>query len=167
MSVIRPVFAALNTARVRYVVVGGVAVVLHGFQRVTGDLDLMVDLSPEQAGAAVRALFSLGLRPRIPVDVTEFADPERRRLWSLEKGMRVFTMTDPGNPVRSVDLFIEHPIDFDEVYDRAEVQDLDGTIVRIASIPDLIRMKRLAGRPQDLADIEALEAIQERRRRGR
>ena len=68
--------------------------------------------------------------------------------------MRVFSMWDPANPMREVDLFVEHPIDFDELWNRSEIINLSHTVARIASIPDLIRLKRLAGRPQDLADIE-------------
>ena len=80
--------------------------------------------------------------------------------------MRVFSMWDPANPMREVDLFVEHPIDFDELWNRSEIINLSHTVARIASIPDLIRLKRLAGRPQDLADIEALEIIL-RRKEGR
>ena len=80
-----------------------------------------------------------------------FADPEIRAQWI--------------HPMREVDLFVEHPIDFNELWNRSEVIELTRTVVRIASIPDLIYLKRLAGRPQDLADIEALEAIL--RRKGR
>ena len=94
-----------------------------------------------------------------------FADPEIRAQWIHEKGMRVFSLWDPANPMREVDLFVEHPIDFNELWNRSEVIELTRTVVRIASIPDLIYLKRLAGRPQDLADIEALEAIL--RRKGR
>ena len=77
--------------------------------------------------------------------------------------MRVFSMWDPANPMREVDLFVEHPIPFDELWNRSEIINLSHTVVRIASIPDLIRLKRLAGRPQDLADIEALEIILRRK----
>ncbi len=55
-TVFEEVCGALNRARVRYVVVGGVAVVLHGYPRLTADLDLVVDLAPEQAAAAIDAL---------------------------------------------------------------------------------------------------------------
>ena len=68
--------------------------------------------------------------------------------------------------MREVDLFVEHLIAFDELWTRSEIINLSHTTVRIASIPDLIRLKRLAGRPQDLADIEALEIIL-RRKEGR
>lgn len=166
MSLFEPIFEALNRSQIRYVVVGGFATVLHGHARLTADLDIVIDLSPEQARRAVETLVALGFRPRAPVDPRTFADPAVRRQWASEKGMRVFTLSDPANPMREVDLFVEHPMDFEDLWRGSEVIELSGTVVRIASIPHLIRLKRLAGRPQDLADIEALEIIL-RRKEGR
>jgi hypothetical protein len=77
--------------------------------------------------------------------------------------MQVFTLIDSANPMRCVDLFAESPIPFGDLSARAEVMSLRRTSVRVAGIPDLIRLKRLAGRPQDLIDIEALEAILRRK----
>lgn len=77
--------------------------------------------------------------------------------------MRVFSLWDPANPMLEVDLFAEHPIDSEELWNRAEIFKLTEAVVRVASIRDLIRLKQLAGRPQDLADIEALELILRRR----
>ncbi len=166
MSLFEPIFEALNRAQVRYVVVGGFATVLHGHARLTADIDLVIDLSPAEVRKALDTLTGLGFRPRAPVELLAFADPATRLQWIREKGMRVFSMWDPANPMREVDLFVEHPIDFDELWNRSEIINLSRTVARIASIPDLIRLKRLAGRPQDLADIEALEIIL-RRKEGR
>ena len=165
MSLFEPVFEALNQAGVRYVIVGGLATVLHGFARLTADIDLIVDLDPAEALKAIVTLSGLGLQPRVRVDARDFADPEERRAWIEEKGMQVFTLIDPANPLRAVDLFVESPIPFGDLSARAEVMALRRTSVRVAGIPDLIRLKRLAGRPQDLIDIEALEAILRRRTR--
>ena len=98
------------------------------------------------------------------MDAWQFADPETRRSWIAEKGMQVFTLTDPANPMRAVHLFGESPIPFDDLWERADRMPLAGTVVRVAAIPDLIQMKRLAARPQDLIDIEALEAILRRKK---
>ena len=166
MSLFEPIFEALNRAQIRYVVVGGFATVLHGHARLTADVDIVIDLSPEQSRRAVQTLVTLGFRPRAPVDPLAFADPAVRRQWATEKGMQVFTLSDPANPMREVDLFVEHPMDFEDLWRASEVIELSGTVVRIASIPHLIRLKRLAGRPQDLADVEALEIIL-RRKEGR
>lgn len=163
MSLFEPLFEALNRAGVRYVVVGGFATVLHGHARLTADIDLVVDLVPDEARKAVETLTGLGFRPRAPVEPFAFADPAVRQQWVHEKGMRVFSLWNPANPMLEVDLFAEHPIDFEELWSRAEIIGLTRTLVRIASIRDLIRLKRLAGRPQDLADIEALEIILRRR----
>lgn len=163
VSLLESLFDALNRADVRYVVVGGVATVLHGFPRLTADVDLVIDLAPTEARKAIDALVGIGLRPRPPVDPTAFADPVVRESWVRDKGMRVFSLWDPSQPMREVDLFVEHPIDFEALFTRAEIIPLDTTAVRVASISDLIVLKKIAGRPQDLADIEALEAIAEAR----
>ena len=161
MTLFEPIFAALERAGVRYVTVGGVAVVLHGHARLTADLDLAVDLAPRTASEAIDALTALGFRPRLPVEASGFADPAVRRRWITERGMTVFSLWDPDDPLRSVDLFVAHPIDFEELWARSVVVDIEGTPARVASITDLIRLKRAAGRPVDLEDIAALEEIQE------
>ncbi len=159
MLVFEPLFKALNEAGVRYVVVGGVAVVLHGHLRLTADVDLVVDLDEEQAARAIETLTALNLRPRAPVDPRDFTSKSIREAWIRDRGMQVFSMVDPSDPMRVVDLFVSHPIPFEELWSRSEEIHLTGTTVRVASIPDLIRMKRQAGRPEDRTDIEHLEAI--------
>jgi hypothetical protein len=161
MSLFGPIFQALNRASARYVVVGGVATVLHGYARLTADVDLIIDFDPAEAEKALCALRDLGLRPRAPVAITDLADSTKRESWIRDKGLTVFSLWDPQDPMREVDVFVEHPIPFDELWDDSEVVDLGDASVRIASIPHLIHLKRLADRPEDRIDIEALNAILE------
>lgn len=163
MPLFEPLFQALERAGVRYVVAGGLAVVLHGYARLTGDVDLALDLEPGELRRGIDTLLALTMRPRAPVDPYDFADPMVRQRWATEHNMRVFSWWNPSNPMLEVDVFVEPPLPFAELWARAESVPLDTTTVRVASIPDLIAMKRLAGRPQDLTDIEALEAIARRR----
>lgn len=159
VGAIEKVLAALNVAEVRYIVVGGVAVVLHGHLRTTADLDLVVGLESANALRAVRALAALGYRPRAPVQFERFAEAESRHSWIDEKGMTVFGLWSEENPELEVDLFVEEPFDFDAAYARAVTVQLDVTTATVISLEDLLLLKQRSGRPLDLADVEALSVI--------
>lgn len=163
MSSYREVFAAFNAARIRYVVVGGVAVVLQGHARLTVDLDLVVDLAVEPALTALDLLADLGYRPRLPVDPHDFARAEVREQWVRERNLQVFSFYHPGDPLLEIDLFATNPLPFEELLERADVVTLGCTLVPVASLSDLLSLKRLAGRAQDLEDVEALTRLQEQR----
>jgi len=164
VALYEPIFEALNRVGVRYVVVGGVAVVLHGHARLTADLDLAVDLKSAEARRTIEALMGLGLEPRAPVDPLAFADPDQRAYWIKEKNMEVFSMWSRKDPMLIIDLFVKDPIPFEDLWSRSSVVSVGSVSVRIAAIADLISMKRQAGRPQDLLDIEELRKIDLERR---
>jgi hypothetical protein len=153
------VLSALGHEEVRYLVVGGVAVVLHGYLRTTVDLDLVIQLEPQNVRRAIRVFKELGFEPRVPVSIESFADEGERARWVREKNARVFSVWHPDEPGFLVGLFVEEPFDFDERYRRAAIARLDDQEVRVLAIDDLVEMKRAAGRPQDLADVEALRAL--------
>jgi hypothetical protein len=149
-------FALLAAARIRFVLVGGLALVLHGLDRLTADVDLVIDLSSESARAAVQALTAAGYRALAPVDPTALADPQQRREWQTVRNMQVFSFWDSSNTRPTVDVILSPAVPFDELWIAASVVNLGGHSVRVASIEHLILMKAAAGRPQDLADIERL-----------
>ena len=159
MLLYEPLFRALNASGTRYVVVGGVATVLHGYARLTADIDLILDLEEPAAAKAMHTLAGLGLRPRVPVDPGDFSVASIREGWLHDKGMQVFSLFHPDNPMLSVDIFTNHPIEFESLFERSDACDVGGVPVRVASIPDLIYLKRLADRPRDRDDIEKLENI--------
>lgn len=155
------ILTALERAGVRYLVVGGVAVVLHGHLRTTLDLDLVLQLEPDNLQRALKALAELELHPQAPVPLSSFADSEMRGTWSREKNMRVFSLWHPAHPGFAVDLFVQEPFDFDSVYRRALRVPLAGVEAAVISHEDLLAMKRAAGRPQDLEDVAALTDLAE------
>lgn len=159
----REVFAALAAAEVPYVVVGGTAVVLQGHARMTVDLDLVVDLEVDSVRRVLAALLGLGMRPRLPVDPYDFADPAVREQWRTERNLTVFSMYDPEDPFREVDLFAQDPLPFRELVADATTVDVEGVPVPVASVSHLIAMKRAVGRPRDLEDVAALERLQDGR----
>ena len=156
---IERVLQALEAAGVRYLVVGGVAVVLHGHPRFTADLDLAIALAPSNVHAAFSALASLGYRPRVPVSAEIFADAVARQRLVEEKGMTVLSFASPALPMTEVDVFADPPFVFDEIHERANRVELGDVSVRVASIRDVIAMKRLVGRSKDLEDVAALERL--------
>jgi len=161
------VFRALNEAEVRFMVVGGVAVNLHGYARATQDLDLVVELTTDNAVAAVRALGALGYKPQVPADIEEFADREKRRTWIEDKGMKVFSLISDSHRDTTVDIFVTEPFPFDEEYRIADVYDLgSGVEVRTVRPEALIEMKRAVDRDRDRDDIQHLRWILEERGKG-
>jgi hypothetical protein len=156
---IETIVDTLNRAQVRYLVVGGLAVVAHGFVRFTADIDLVLDPDPAAMRRAIEALSGLGYRPRAPVPFAEFADPEKRRTWMRDKQLTVFSVFSSQHPATEIDLFMEAPFDFDRAYaDADHFQVANGVEATFVGLADLIAMKRKAGRPQDLQDVAELES---------
>ncbi len=145
---------ALSTEpHLRYVLVGGLAVMAHGGTRNTRDADLAIAFDLENRKRVVRALAPLNPRPERLASGAHWIWDELcvRAPWSL-------FVTDAGR----VDLLVRMSgvESFDALYERSEVHEVFGMSLRIASIDDLLAMKRTAGRDRDQEDIRQLEAIQ-------
>jgi hypothetical protein len=153
------VIDALNKAGVRYSIVGGVAAILHGAPRMTGDLDLAVVLEPKNLLSLVDAMTRLGYKPRVPVDPNDLANSRVRELWQRDKGMKIFTFVHPDKPFADVDILVEERVNFQTIWEHQVKYQAGETVLPTASIDDLIVMKRLSARDKDLSDIAALNRI--------
>lgn len=148
---------ALNGAGVRYLVAGGLAVNAYGYLRFTKDVDLVIELEPDNIERAFAALAALGYKPSVPVTAAQFADRETREGWIRNKGMQVLQLWSDTHRETPIDIFVREPFPFDEEYEKALVKPLYGELeVRFVTIPTLIRLKQAAGREQDRIDIEYL-----------
>jgi hypothetical protein len=103
--------------------------------------------------------FARSPHSRAPAAAEQFADANTRHTWIEEKGLTVFSLWSPALPATEVDLFVEEPFPFETCYARGVNVDLGSTRTTVVSLEDLIELKRKAGRPRDLEDIAALEAI--------
>ncbi|MDT7604026.1 MAG: hypothetical protein QOF61_2023 [Acidobacteriota bacterium] len=135
------VLSWLERDGVRYVVVGGVAIQLHGYERETRDLDIVVDAAPAEAERATRSLISAGFAPTLPLPLAM---------------LTVLTFLDRAG--RSIDVFARYHVPFDELCANSERVQIDGGSVRVASLADIIRAKQLTRQPQHLLDAEWLLA---------
>ncbi|MCC6664140.1 MAG: nucleotidyltransferase family protein [Polyangiaceae bacterium] len=144
------IVAALGAARIEYAVCGGVAVTVHGATRTTKDIDLLI--RPDDVARALQALRPLGYDfAALPMVFEENTERERRvqRVTKLEGGHALV-----------IDLLFAHASFAGFLDDRVAVELPRGTLF-VVSRETLLRMKRLAGRAQDQADIEKLESVDE------
>jgi predicted nucleotidyltransferase len=157
MRSIEAIVRALENASVRYIIVGGLAVNAHGYSRMTRDIDLVIQLESSNTQRGLEALLGAGYRLMIPEKPEAFADPEMRERWRTEKGMIVLKLWSDEHRRTPIDVFVYEPFDFDREYDSAVwVEVSPGLRAPIISLPALLQMKRDAGRPRDLEDINEL-----------
>ena len=151
---------ALNEADVPFLVVGGIAVIHHGYGRLTQDVDIVIRLEPSIIHRAFEALGRIDYRPKLPVTADQFADTNLRETRKHDKGMRVLTFWSDRHRETPLDVFVEEPFDFSREYASADTQELlPGLKVRIVNLSTLLAMKRIAGRSQDMADIDELNLL--------
>ncbi len=153
------VFRALNKARVKYLVAGGVAVVLYGYSRLTADLDLIIHLEPNNIDKFFSVLGRLGYRTKVPVTKEQFKNAKNRATWIKDKGMQVFSFYKQAEYLKNIDLFVYEPIRFNIMAKQAKKIRVKNITLPVLSINHLIKLKKKAGRQQDLIDIAHLEAI--------
>ncbi len=133
----------LNSNKVKYLLVGGYAIALHGHPRYTKDLDIWLELSEENASKVMKALNDFG-----------FGDLDVTKEDFLHEGMVV----QLGYPPNRIDL-INSPdgVDFTECYQSKVEVEIDGLIISVIDLENLKKNKKASGRLQDLADLEKLE----------
>jgi predicted nucleotidyltransferase len=149
---LRELLLAFNRHHVRYVVIGGYAVFVHAQPRMTKDLDVFIESTPENALATYRALAEFGA-PLADFTVEDFHTPTLCARF--------------GNPPYCFDILQQIAgLDFATVYRNSEKLLIDGDIpARYISAEDLITNKLASGRPQDLADVAAVRQAQSGKRR--
>ncbi|MEM7131869.1 MAG: nucleotidyltransferase [Chloroflexota bacterium] len=137
----KDLFASLEKNRVKYVVIGGVAAILHGVPRMTGDVDLLIEPSIENAERVLQVLADLGY------DTASLVDPSglvQVKYLIFENGIKIDIMLDiPG-------------LDFETAWANKVEMFAGEQSFWVVSKADLIDAKRAAGRERDLNDVEAL-----------
>jgi predicted nucleotidyltransferase len=160
-SYLEEILGALTTRGVRFVVAGGVAVVLHGVERTTMDLDIALDFEPENVARFGEAMDALGLRPLVPMPVRALADPIMVRMMVEEKNAIVFMLADPAMPLRKVDVFLAVALRYENLEKDSIPVEIPGIPLRVVSLERLLALKRAVDPPRDkdLFDIRAIERL--------
>ena len=155
---VETIVRTLNAAQVQYLIVGGLAVNAHGFVRLTRDVDIVLHLEPANAERGLSALLAAGWQLAIPEQPAAFADAALRERWRTEKNLIVLKLWSDVHRRTPIDVFVYEPFDFAAEWARAERLEIcPGVLAPVVSLATLLEMKKTAGRPQDLQDIEELK----------
>lgn len=152
-------FSALVRHRVDYVLIGGLAVSLHGIERATMDIDVTVAMTQKNLAALVAMARELEMVPVLPVGLDVLTDPEQLAQWHRERNLQAFALRAPGRAGVTLDVLLYPPVDFGVLQSHSVSFKAGDVPVAVASIDDLIALKLAVGRPIDLADIEHLKRL--------
>ncbi len=159
MKSIPSIIQALAQEGVQFVLVGGFAVQLRGFIRSTLDIDLVLAMNDENLSKFIEVGKKFGLAPVIPVPIDSLKNAALIDQWHREKGMLAFALREPGVMGSVIDVLVRSDVPYERLSADATHMPLFGASVAVASIDHLLEMKRIANRPKDRLDIEALEKI--------
>lgn len=150
-------FRTLQEERVDYVVVGGLAINLHGVERATMDVDLALAMDEGNLRRFLNVAMRLKLKPSLPVPLEALCDAKQIDTWVREKNLVAFSLQAGSPTTPTVDIMVRPALPFDRMYRNRIEKDLGGVRLNLASIEDLIVLKTGTGRKQDASDIEALK----------
>ncbi|MGB5079777.1 MAG: DUF6036 family nucleotidyltransferase [Burkholderiales bacterium] len=150
-------FRTLQEERVDYVVVGGLAINLHGVERATMDVDLVLAMVEANLRCFLAAAKRLELKPTLPVPIESLCDAKQLDTWVREKHLVAFSLRPATPNVPTVDIIVRPAVPFERMMRNRIEKNVGGVRLNLASIDDLIALKTGTGRKQDASDIEALK----------
>lgn len=138
---LRDVFTSLQSHEVKYVVIGGIAAVLHGVPRATFDLDILIEATPDNAERLLQAFIDAQLGTAALTTAGKVLDAE---ITIFNDRVRIDVQTStPG-------------LNFDDAWSHRQTMKYEGQEFFVLSLADLLASKRASGRPQDLEDVRML-----------
>lgn len=158
MILYEEVLSEFQKKKVRYVIVGGLALNLLGDFRSTADLDILVEMSNENLAKIVKILTEQGYRVKQPVDPMGIADTKTRNDWIKNKHMKAFNFYNEKE-FKEVDIIIDAPVSFRSAIKTARHIRSGKLTLSVISVDHLIKMKKKANRDIDKIDIKSLERI--------
>ncbi|MCK4667926.1 hypothetical protein KAU33_14315 [Candidatus Dependentiae bacterium] len=152
--------------KVRYLIVGGLSVNLYGIPRVTQDIDVIISTEKKNVEKIIRILSRLDYILKQPVDPIIMADSTEIQRLHREKNLIDLSFYQKNNLHRIIDIVLVHNVNFKEAFQNKVIKKAKDIEIYLAPIDDIIRMKKLSGRAQDIADIEMLEKLKKFNRDG-
>jgi hypothetical protein len=152
-------FEILYKKQVRYLLCGGLAVNIYGIPRMTADIDLIVEFEKENIEKFEIALKLIAYSSTLPISILQLIDADVRRKFIREKNLIAFSYFSSLKNMMSMDVLVDVPLAFNEMWGRKEVREISDFKINIVSVDDLIALKKYANREQDKSDIILLSKI--------
>jgi len=156
MNIYAEIFKAFNGAKIEYLIVGGVAVNLYGYNRFTGDIDILLALDKNNLEKMEKLMHKLGYSPRLPVEIHELQDTAKLKGWIKEKGLKAYTFINNKRPQLDIDILVEESLVFEKQFKKRTKIKVWDMQLPVISLGNLISMKKKTNRQKDIDDVKAL-----------
>lgn len=156
MTDYQSILRAFEKQKLRYLIVGGVAVNLHGYPRFTNDIDILLALDHANLETMARIMESMGYQQRLPISIQELEDSDKVRRLVKEKGLVAYSFIHAKEPQFNIDVLVSESIDFEKFSVHTMKAEVWGLEIPVVSIDDLIAMKQHSDREKDVQDVVAL-----------
>ncbi len=147
-----------NKNHIQYVIVGGMAFNLLGGFRSTADLDILIEMTPENLSGIIKILKKHGYRLMQPINPLDVLDPKKKKDLLKHKNMKALSFLK-DNSLSAVDIIIESPVSFAQAKASVLEVEADKLKLPVVGIDELILMKKEAWRPIDQSDVAELKIL--------
>jgi len=158
MILYEEIFRKFEERGVKYIIVGGMAVNVHGYIRATTDLDILTEMSDDNLAKIVNILKEEGYKIKQLVDPIGIAEEKTRRDWIENKNMKALNFYKE-EALKEVDIIVESPINFEAAFKTVCNYKISGITLPVISMDNLIKMKECSARDIDKLDLSRLRKI--------
>jgi hypothetical protein len=156
MADYQSILRAFEEKKLRYLIVGGVAVNLHGYPRFTNDIDILLALDHDNLATMARIMEDMGYQQRLPISIHELEDTDKVRTLMKDKGLVAYSFIHAQEPQFNVDVLVSESMEFEKFSVHTMNAEVWGLQIPVVSIDDLIAMKQHSDREKDVQDVVAL-----------
>ena len=153
-------FQALFLNNIHYLICGGLAVNIYGIPRMTADIDLLLNLTPNNITQFENTMNKLNYKPLIPLSLQTLQDEKTRTYYIKERNLIGYSYFNSQKNFVNIDILLDLPISFQSMWENKEIRTIDNYQIYLISIQHLIELKNYSNRIQDQKDIQLLNQIQ-------
>ncbi|MFH1670751.1 MAG: nucleotidyl transferase AbiEii/AbiGii toxin family protein [Patescibacteria group bacterium] len=156
MANYQSILRAFQEQNLQYIIVGGVAVNLHGYPRFTNDIDILLALDQNNLAKMANIMESMGYQRRLPIAIQELGDTDKVHTLIKKKGLVAYSFIHAKEPQFNIDVLVAESMEFEKFASKKIIAEAWDLQIPVVSIDDLISMKQNSDREKDIQDVVAL-----------